>query len=335
MNDEEQETQNSLAPAPMKQAPAQDTAPSPKKEIVNVPIPASSKGFVLTDNQPEAKKGFHFPDKILRIQTPLFFAIITMIAVVAVIVFVTVQNSNEGLLFETTQLNEDELAQIGAVTATQSDNGTKLVIDADSTFERSLLIKDSVEIVGGLTVGGPINIPDLQVSTGSLDLENATVSGNFQVQGNGSFAGSLSAGSLNIAGNANIAGDLIAQSLSISNFNLLGDFTLSAHLRTTGAAPSISSGGSIGSGGTTSLNGNDISGTITINTGTGSATGTLASINFAKAYASPPQVIITPTTASAATSGYYVTRTATGFTVRAASNPADSSTLQFDYIIVE
>ena len=131
---------------------------------------------------------------------------------------------------------------------------------------------------------------------------------------------------LNIAGNLAIGGTLSVRNFQISNLTVAG------HLISSGSKPGVSVGGGAGSNGTVSLDGNDTSGTVAVNTGVSAGNGLLATITFAERFASTPRVVLTPVGRSVP--GLYINRTSTGFTISADGSLAPGG-YAFDYVVVQ
>lgn len=119
-------------------------------------------------------------------------------------------------------------------------------------------------------------------------------------------------------------------------------FSISAtgHLASSGSAPSISSGAAACTTPTVSVSGTDTSGLVTVTSGTGcGATGKLATITFANAYAVAPRVTLTAATSTAAgLTQIYVdsgTISTTAFDLNTNTAPADSTTYKWYYHVIQ
>jgi hypothetical protein len=107
--------------------------------------------------------------------------------------------------------------------------------------------------------------------------------------------------------------------------------TIGGHVITRGNAPAVATGPGVGSNGTTSISGNDASGTVAVNTGVGAAGGLLASVTFTRAYSTTPHVIVTPVGNYV---NVYINRTVNGFTISSAGALAPAG-YAFDYIVMQ
>jgi cytoskeletal protein CcmA (bactofilin family) len=261
------------------------------------------------------------------------FIVIFVIALV--VIYVALSAEDTGPTITGQDLTQDQLDELINQESNVGDVSQTLTVEANAIFNGKVLVKDNLDVAGSINVGGPLTLPGITVA-GTSAFDNVEVSSDLAVLGSSSIQGTLVVSSaLTVNGDASIGGDLSANSITVSNLSFSGDLQLSRHIDTGGPSPNISSGGSVGAGGTVSLSGTDTSGTVTINTGGGPSSGTLATITFSRNFNSTPQVVITPVGASGSTINYYVTRTTTGFTVRSQDNPNASTTYVFDYWIAE
>jgi hypothetical protein len=155
------------------------------------------------------------------------------------------------------------------------------------------------------------------IITGELKVDKLTVSGDAQFKGN-----------VTIAGNTTIQGNLV----------------LAAHIITQGNAPEVTVGENAGTGATVAIDGNDQSGTITIQTGKAIAgqqdskdpsTGQLIQIQFHTAYAKAPRISLTPANDKAATLQYYYDADTQSFEIKTNTVPAANTTYQYTYLIMQ
>jgi len=117
------------------------------------------------------------------------------------------------------------------------------------------------------------------------------------------------------------------------------NLTVTTHIITSGSAPNIAAGSAACTTPTVGVNGNDISGIITITTGTGcAANGALATLTFANTFGAAPRVIITPGSATSQALGAYIddsTVSTTAFTLSTNSTTADTTTYRWNYMIMQ
>jgi len=103
----------------------------------------------------------------------------------------------------------------------------------------------------------------------------------------------------------------------------------------TGAAPTVTAGSGAGTSPSVSVTGTDEFGTVSVTAGTSPAAGALATVTFARPFASAPAaVLVSPLSASAASVGHYASATATGFTLSAAAAPTAGDVYEYSYVVV-
>lgn len=233
-------------------------------------------------------------------------------------------------------LTAEDLAKLSEIGANLGTAGQVLNIAADALFRGKADIGGDLSIGGRLNANGPVTLSQLNI-TGTTAATGLNVGSNLIVSGTTTMQRSLTVqdlvtinGGLNVSGAASFQ-SLNATTIAVTNISISGPLTV-AHLRTQGPAPTLVAG-SVGSGGTVSISGNDTAGTININTG-GSPGTTLATLTFRAAYTSTVHVQLTPLTAAAASADAYVTRNGGGFQIHVVSPPA-GSTLSYDYLVVQ
>ena len=233
------------------------------------------------------------------------------------------------------------------------NEGTELIVGPDSRFNGSLTVADDVQIAGELTLNsrfsadaaslgnlqaGRTELQDLNVN-GDGSLSNLAVRQNMSVAGTTQFQGPITASllvtianNLNVSGNLSVGGVLSAGNFQTNSLTVGADIVIGGHVQTRGSAPGVSGGAARGSNGTVSISGNDTSGTVAVNVGTGGGNGTLASISFNRAYSSTPHVVVTSVNKPAG--NMYITRSASGFSIHVA-NSLSPGGYAFDYIVMQ
>jgi hypothetical protein len=135
----------------------------------------------------------------------------------------------------------------------------------------------------------------------------------------------------NFAGNLSVGGSLSAGSFNTGKLIVANSLTVGGHLVTRGSAPSVSRGSAVGSNGTVSISGNDLSGTVAVNAGVGAGGGIVARVTFNRQYDYTPHVVVTPVGPGA--HDFYVNRDSTGFSIGVGSLSTGGHA--FDYIVTQ
>lgn len=266
----------------------------------------------------------------------LFIAIFLIAVIIVVTISISSRNSDpSNILFEGQELDQETLDEILTNESNIGSVDQTLTVAANAIFNGKVLVKDSLDVAGAINVGGALSLPGITVS-GQSNFEDVNVSNNLAILGSLSIQQSLTVqAGADITGDVAVGGTLSAGAISSDNIQFTGDAVFTRHIDTGGGLPAISSGTAVGGGGTVSISGNDIAGTITINTGGGPPAGIFANVSFVNAYNSTPNVQITPIGSSTAALSYYATRTTNGFSIGTINAPSASTTYIFDYFITE
>jgi hypothetical protein len=329
-------------------APAETLEPLAPLEASPV---ATDEDQATPDLKPKAKhqlghwlRGLHkHPTVGLFVTIALVLTVMT--AIIVLILFIAGYPVVGTLLKPSTSTNnqslsKEQLDQLSKTSATLGGAGQTLVVGANARFSSDVAADKNVNVAGTLNVSGATTLNNLKVN-GSFEPANLNISNNLIVAGTATLQRSVSisdflnvGGALTVTGNASIGGNLTVGNLTARNTSLNGPLTLNGHIITSGTAPAVAAG-SVGSGGTVSISGNDQAGTVVISTGGGPASGTLATITFRSPYSTVPHVIISPVGSGSGGLNYYVTRTSTGFVIGTTNAPGASSTFTFDYFVAQ
>lgn len=245
------------------------------------------------------------------------------------------QDNPANLTFQGSELDQDAIDQLLKAEQNIGNVDQTLTVAANAIFNGKILVKSDLDVAGSIRVGGPLNLPGITVS-GTSEFDDVNISNNLAILGNVSIQQALTVqGGVNINDNLSVGGTVSAGEISADSIEFTGNLTLTRHIDTGGGTPSKANGTALGSGGTVSISGNDVAGTITINTGGSAPAGFFVRINFVNTYNTTPAVIISPANSNAASLEYYTQRDSSGFRIGTASNPADSTTFIFDYFVVE
>ncbi|HEX5798112.1 MAG TPA: hypothetical protein VFX79_02050 [Candidatus Saccharimonadales bacterium] len=269
----------------------------------------------------------------------IYLLIFILIIVLALIItYVSYQRNKseeqkqEALLTE--PLSTEALDQLKQTDVQVGDPKQILTIESNAIFSGNVLIRDSLEVAGQLKLGQPLNVPGITVS-GASDFDQLRSNG-LDVSGNAAIQGQLSIQQgLTVGGNLNVAGNLSASRLNINNLEVSGNLQINGHITTGGGTPSRSGGSALGGGGTVSISGSDTAGTVNINTGSGAGAGCFVSVSFVNQYSSTPHVVVTPVGSAGGSINYYITRSASGFSICTSNAPGGGKSFAFDYIVVD
>lgn len=230
--------------------------------------------------------------------------------------------------------------------------GTILTVGPDSNFKGKLTVAGDISVAGAFKLNSKfqageaditkLNAGDTALSqlnvNGAGTITNLNVRSNMIVAGTTTLQGPVTLTQLfTVNNNANIAGNLaVGGTLAVRNFQAStlasdGTLTIGGHFITRGPAPGVSPGSALGSNGTVSISGNDMSGTVQVNIGVGASSGLLASVAFRSQYSSVPHVVITPIGGPIT---FYISRNSGGFNIMTANALAPGG-YAFDYIVVQ
>lgn len=318
------------APEVAETSPAVAETASPKPEATETPSEEPS-----ATETPAAPKPPHgivhliFSNKYLVI-----FVILIILAGVGIfIVTKTAQNQSNKPL-KTGSLTAEELTSLKGNTTVVGDSQQVLDVQSNAVFQGQVLIRNNLDVAGTLRLSTPLTLSSLTVggtsTLGETAVNNFSAAGSTTLQGDANLQRNLS-----VAGTASFSGAISAPKISVNNLVLSGDLLLPRHLTTTGGIPGRTTGPAVGNDGTSSVSGTDVAGTITINTGTGTAAGILTTVSFTQKFSSNPHIVVSPVGFGAATLDYYINRTSNGFSLHTANAPPINTNFSFDYIIVE
>lgn len=270
----------------------------------------------------------------------IFFLLIIVTGIVFVVSYLNSQKEPETPAPALQDLTQEQLNEIATGDASVGDPRYVLNVQSDAVFAGNALIRGDLNVAGRLQLGEGLNLPSVVV-TGNSNLndvqinslavaEATTLQGALTVRNSVNISRNLSVG-----GGSTFNGGITATSITTGSLTLAGDggLVLGNHLKVNGPNPSRSNGGSIGSGGSTSVSGTDTSGVVNINTGSGPSSGCLVNVNFVNDYDGNPQVLLTPANAAAANLNYYSQRSSTGFSI-CGTNPQGGRTYVFDYFVI-
>jgi hypothetical protein len=196
-------------------------------------------------------------------------------------------------------------------TVTQSDSYVASLYASYTSAGPALTVNQ----YGALTLNGPALFQDPTNSTVALQVQDSL-------------------------GNPLLTVDTADEIVDIKTLTVTSNLTVGGHIITGGNTPTVAAGaaGACGSTATTSITGDDTTGTITVTTGTGSCSsnGIMTTVSFATPYGDPPNVTLTPANAGASTLEYFNnSSTDNAFTVNTNTNPAASTIYKWHYIVAQ
>ena len=266
----------------------------------------------------------------------LLFGLVLVIAIaVAAVSYLNSRKEPKAPEISSQTLTQDALKQLANSDATVGDTGQTLTVQGNAIFSGQVLVRSDLGVAGSITLGGTFTVPDLVVSH-TANLSDTQVT-SLQVAQGSTFQGqvTMQAG-LNVAGNSEFNGTVTIGNLNVNHLTMTGNGQLEVpnHINFSGATPGrVINAGVLGAGGSGSVSGSDTTGTININTGSGTVAGCFVNLTFNKPYTSTPHVLISPVGSGAGQTQYYVTRNTTGFSLCTVTAAPTNQVFAFDYFI--
>lgn len=306
------------------------------------PSDSAAAGLPSVPSAPETNIGGKKPKKgglksRLKELTNLYFLIflVVLLLAIAATVIELSWNKNPKSSKKTSSLTSQQLAQISGNTTIVGDSKQTLDIQGNTVMEGQLLVRKDVDVAGSIRVGGGLALSSVTVG-GQGNFGQLQINGVLSVTGNTTFSGNVNVQkNLSVTGSGSFGGSLSAASLTVSSLQLTGDLKVDRHITLGGSIPGRSNGSAVGSGGTSSVNGTDTAGTVTINTGGSPPPGCFVTINFSHKFNSTPHVVISPSNSNSAGLNYYTNRSTSGFSICTTNAPSGSRTYLFDYVVID
>ena len=265
----------------------------------------------------------------------LFLLVVSVSGAIAIVSYLNSQKDPVKPSIASQELTEKELQKLANTNASVGKASQTLTIQGDAIIEGQTLMRGNLNVAGNFQTGGTIQGSGLTIS-GSSNLGEAQIN-SLQVAQNTAIQGNTTLRDLNVSGTTSLGGAVTASQLTVSRLILSGNASLEIpnHIRFSGPSPSRSSinSGTLGSGGTASVNGSDTSGTVNISTGNSPASGCFVRINFNQAYSNQNHVLISPIGSAAGKTEYYVDRDKNGFSICAASPAPANKSFAYDYFV--
>ncbi|MBC7581640.1 hypothetical protein H7097_02095 [Aeromicrobium sp.] len=265
----------------------------------------------------------------------LMFALVILLAAMVVVGTYLRSHTKTTNKIKSQDLSQTDLKQLAQSDVTVGDAKQVLNVQSNAVFAGQVLVRSDLQVAGKLQVGGSLSLTGITVSGDSV-FDQIQVNKNMQVAGDLAVQGQLTlAKGINVNGGGTFNGPLSAPSLTVNTLQLNGDISFSRHITAGGVNPGRTNGNALGGGGTTSVGGSDTAGSVTINTGSNPSTGCFITVNFAAKFNATPHVVITPIEAAAASLNYYVTRSASNFSICSVNAAGANQSFGFDYIIFD
>ncbi len=249
-------------------------------------------------------------------------AVIVTVVIVGMLLRKPSKTQPTNITINTQSLDNGTLNQLTATNGGQAKQ--QLTISPDTLFKNSVEVQKNIDVDGVLTAKGQSNLQGPVVAQDSVLFQKGlTVTGGTTIGGNLTVGGAITAKSLSVG------------TLTISSVNVSSDVTFAGHLIPNGVAPAAKPS-LAASGGNVVISGNDTAGTLIINVGNGALqTGEMAIITFHTPFATTPKIQLTPVNAATSNIHYYVSRSATFFTINTSSMPANGGSYVFDYLVTQ
>lgn len=263
-----------------------------------------------------------------------FILLLVVAGVISIVTYFNSQKPPTTPDVASQQLTTDALKQLANTDASVGNTSQTLTIQGNAIIAGQTLTRGNLNVAGNFQSGGSVTAPSITVS-GNSNLGSTQIN-SLQVATNTAIQGTTTLRDLNVSGASSFSGAMTASQITVTRLILSGNAVLEVpnHISFTGSTPSRSpNGAALGAGGTISLNGSDVSGTININTGAGTAAGCFATITFQQVYTNPPHVIVSPVGSAAAQTQYYVDRNTKNFSICTINAAPTNQTFAFDYFI--
>jgi cytoskeletal protein CcmA (bactofilin family) len=266
----------------------------------------------------------------------LLFALVVVIGIaVTAVAYLNSKKAPKEPTIATKALTQDDLKQLANSDATVGDTGQTLTVQGNAVFSGQVLVRSNLNVAGTIQLASSFTVPELIVSnTANLP---ATQVSSLQVSQGSTFQGQVTVqNGLNVGGSTAFSGPVTAGQITVTKLIMSGNASLEVpnHLNFTGASPGRTISPSVlGVGGSASINGSDVTGTININTGSGPAAGCFMNVTFNRPFANTPHVLISPVGSAAGQTSYYVDRSTTGFSLCTNNAAPANQVFAFDYFI--
>ncbi len=309
----------------------------PATELASTEKPLDNTAPPANSSRAPKKSRFHLKQLKHSINIYSLAFVIIILAIVGVVVYFSRANTkvDETAAFGSQELTTEALQKLRNTDTSVGDAKQTLTIAANAVFNNRVLVRGDLDVAGAIKVAGNLDLPGITVS-GISTFETMNINKTLSVGNNTTIQGQLIVQqTLSVNGDATFNGTVSASKVIADSIQFNQNLVFQKHIDSGGPTPSITTASPLGSGATSSINGTDTAGTVTLNSGASPSAGIVASVTFKTAFSQTPHIQITPVGAEAASLNYYVTRTTTGFAIGTTNAPTTGTTYIFDYLALE
>lgn len=337
------EPDKNTPPAADGQAPKVEETSAPVDALSRTPDELKEEQAAAEAANPKPVEGIPGEKKVSPLKKVfrkinLYFLIFVLLVIIAgAIAVVNYLNSQKAPVEPTIasqELTEEALKDLANTDASVGGSAQTLTIQGNAIIAGQTLMRGNLNVAGNIQSGGSIQGPTLTIS-GTSNLGEAQIN-SLQVATNAAVQGTTTLRDLNVSGASSFSGAMTASQITVTRLILSGNATLQIpnHISFTGASPSrTSNGGVLGTGGSSSINGSDTTGTVSINTGNNPTAGCFVRVNFQQSFSNSAHVLISPVGAGAGATDYYVDRNNSGFSICSVNVAPANQAFAFDYFV--
>jgi cytoskeletal protein CcmA (bactofilin family) len=331
---------DSETPAPQQAAPPDALGKSEEAASADTP-PEAAGGPDLTSSSSDtpAKKpsGLKAFFKRFNVYLLLFILVVVIAVIVSVLGYLSSKKPPATPDLATQQLTSDALKQLANSDATVGNSGQTLTVQGNAIFAGQVLVRSDLNVAGAIKLGGDLTAQNFTAS-GNVNLAN-TQANSLQVASGTTLQGTVTVQhDLNVGGTSVFSGPITAGQVTVTKLIMAGNAQLQVpnHIAFTGASPTRTiDTGVLGAAGSASVDGSDTTGTVNINTGTGTSPGCFIAMTFNRPFTTTPHVLVTPVNSGAGQLQYYVKRSTTGFSICTLNAAPAQQNFAFDYFITD
>lgn len=305
------------------------------EDIIDATATAGSAAPGTSEDKPVKKpSGIKVFFRKVNVYLLGFGLIVVVVGAVSIVSFLNSKKVPPEVAIASQQLNQEALKKLANADTTIGSAAQTLTVQGNAIFSGQVLVRSDLNVAGNIQLGGSLQAPSLTVS-GKTNLAETQIN-SLQVAQNTSVQGTTTLSDLNVSGAASFNAPITASQITVTRLILSGNASLTVpnHIGFPGASPGRTiSQASLGAGGTVSVNGSDTAGTVNISSGAAPAAGCFINLTFNVPYSNTPRVIVSPFGSGAGSLQYYVTKSATGFSICSNSAAPANQVFGFDYFV--